>query len=58
MEDNLRAIRMYEKVGFKEVGILRETEFINGDYKGLIVMDILRDEFEKANPEFTVKMRP
>ena len=49
---------MYEKVGFKEVGILRETEFINGDYKGLIVMDILRDEFEKANPEFTVKMRP
>ena len=58
MEDNLRAIRMYEKVGFKKVGILRETEFINGDYKGLIVMDILRDEFEKANPEFTVKMRP
>ena len=58
MEDNLRAIRMYEKVGFKKVGILRETEFINGDYKGLLVMDILRDEFEKANPEFTVKMRP
>lgn len=58
MEDNLRAIRMYEKVGFKRVGILRETEFIDGEYKGLLLMDILRDEFEKVNPEFMVKMRP
>jgi len=58
MEDNHRAIRMYEKVGFKRVGILRETEFIDGAYKGLLVMDILRDEFEKTNPDFTVMMRP
>ena len=57
MEDNARAFRMYEKVGFKRVGILRETEFIDGAYKGLLVMDILRDEFKKANPAFTVKMR-
>ena len=58
MEDNERAIRTYEKVGFKKVGILRETEFIDGAYKGLLVMDILRDEFEKANPDFSVKMTP
>ena len=58
MEDNERAIHTYEKVGFKRVGILRETEFIDGAYKGLLVMDILRSEFEKANPRFTVKMRP
>jgi len=58
MEDNERAIRTYEKVGFKRVGILRETEFIGGAYKGLLVMDILRDEFEKANPSFKVQMKP
>ena len=58
MEDNERSIRTYEKVGFKRVGILRETEFIDGAFKGLIVMDILRNEFEKTNPSFTVKMKP
>lgn len=58
MEDNERSIRTYEKVGFQRVGILRETEFIEGAFKGLLVMDILRDEFEKANPAFTVKMKP
>ena len=58
MEDNERSIRTYEKVGFKRVGILRKTEFIDGAYKGLLIMDILRGEFEKANPSFTVKMRP
>ncbi|TFG31115.1 N-acetyltransferase [Candidatus Thorarchaeota archaeon] len=58
MEDNERAIHTYEKVGFKRVGILRETEFIDGAYKGLLVMDILRDEFEKANPTFKIRMTP
>ena len=58
MEDNKRAIRTYEKVGFKQVGLLRETEFIDGAYKGLLVMDILRREFEAANPDFSVKMKP
>ncbi len=58
MEDNERAIHTYEKVGFKQVGILRETEFIDGAFKGLLIMDILRNEFELANPDFSVKMKP
>lgn len=58
MEDNERSIGTYTKVGFKKVGILRETEFIDGTYKGLLVMDILRSEFEEANPDFTVRMKP
>ena len=53
--DNTRAIHTYEKVGFKRVGLLRETEFLDGAYKGLLVMDILRDEFVAANPSFEVK---
>ena len=55
MEDNQQARGTYEKIGFKQVGILRETEYIDGAYKGLLIMDILRDEFEKANPTFRVR---
>ncbi|TFG33564.1 N-acetyltransferase [Candidatus Thorarchaeota archaeon] len=58
MEANFRAIRTYEKVGFRRVGLLRETEFLDGTYKGLLVMDILRDEFIAANPSFEVKGIP
>jgi RimJ/RimL family protein N-acetyltransferase len=58
MEDNDRAIHMYERVGFKRVGIRRESEFIDGAHKGLLIMDILRDEFESTNPGFSVSMNP
>ena len=50
MEDNERSIHVYEKIGFKRVGVLRETEFIDGSHKGLLIMDILRDEFQKKYP--------
>ncbi|MHA1588468.1 MAG: GNAT family N-acetyltransferase [Candidatus Thorarchaeota archaeon] len=45
MEDNERSIHVYEKIGFKHVGVLRETEFADGKRKGLLIMDILREEF-------------
>jgi len=50
MEDNERSIHVYEKIGFKKVGILRETEYIDGSYKGLLIMDILRKEFQEKYP--------
>jgi RimJ/RimL family protein N-acetyltransferase len=51
MEDNDRSIQVYEKIGFKRVGLLRETEFMNGAHKGLLIMDILRKEFIKKYPD-------
>ena len=50
MEDNERAIRVAEKAGFKKVGIFRETEFVDGKYKGLLYMDILKHEFMSRYP--------
>ena len=50
MEDNERSIQVYEKIGFKRVGLLRETEYIDGAHKGLLIMDILKAEFEKKYP--------
>ncbi len=44
-ETNLRAIRCYNKVGFKEVGRRRKARFSEGKYIDLLIMDILRQEF-------------
>ena len=39
---NERAIKCYEKVGFKEYGRRRECIYLNGKYYDLISMDILK----------------
>jgi RimJ/RimL family protein N-acetyltransferase len=43
-EDNHRAIRCYEKCGFKLEGRLREAHFSDGEYCDELVMGILRGE--------------
>ena len=43
---NERAIRCYEKVGFKPIGRQREARIIAGEKYDLILMDILSDEFK------------
>jgi RimJ/RimL family protein N-acetyltransferase len=45
-DDNRRAIRSYEKVGFKMEGRLRESNFSNGRYRDTLIMAILRPEWE------------
>jgi diamine N-acetyltransferase len=50
MEDNEKAIHVAEKAGFKKIGIFRETELVDGKYKGLLYMDILKEEFMSKYP--------
>ena len=45
---NQRAIRSYEKCGFKTEGILRDEIFKDGKYHDDIVMGILREEYESS----------
>ena len=45
MEFNERALKCYEKCGFKEIGRKRKCNFINGKYYDSILMDILAEEF-------------
>ena len=47
-EFNKKAIRCYEKVGFKEYGRRREDYILNGKKYNTICMDILEDEFRKS----------
>jgi RimJ/RimL family protein N-acetyltransferase len=47
MEYNERAIHVYKKVGFKDVGRKREAHFLQGVYHNIVVMDILEEEFRE-----------
>jgi len=49
LEFNQRAIKVYEKVGFKTVGRRREAIFLEGKYVDSIIMDILKEEFDKTD---------
>jgi RimJ/RimL family protein N-acetyltransferase len=48
LEDNVRGIRCYEKVGFRVEGRLRQDRFREGRYVDTIVMGILRGELAAA----------
>ncbi len=42
---NARALRFYEKVGFKREGIQRDGYFYNHHYQDFVMMSMLEDEF-------------
>ncbi|MBN3939340.1 GNAT family protein [Nostoc sp. NMS9] len=47
LEENTRAIRMYEKVGFLLEGKLEEAVYKNGSYHNTLLMAILRKNYNK-----------
>lgn len=42
---NVRALRRYESVGFKRVGVRRQAFFRDGAFHDLVLMDLLAEEF-------------
>lgn len=46
LESNDRAIHVYERLGFRIDGRLRERIFRNGTYENSILMSLLRSEYE------------
>ena len=45
---NQRALRMYQKCGFKEEGRLRQELFRDGEYHDIILMGLLREEYQNT----------
>jgi len=43
---NPRAVRTYEKAGFSQEGRLRQAEYIDGEYVDVLLMSILRREWQ------------
>ena len=48
-ENNLRAIRVYEKTGFRQEGQLRQAHFQDGSYMDVILMGILRSDWDQSD---------
>ena len=57
---NRRAIRVYQRLGFKLVGRLRGAVMLNGKRYDQVIMDLLRDEFklEHVAPFKTLERAP
>ena len=47
--DNKRAVNVYKKVGFKEVGIFKEEYFCFGRYRDVLAMELFKEEFFGKN---------
>ena len=45
---NQRALRAYEKVGFKREGVLREDAYMDGKFIDTVVLSLLRKEYESS----------
>jgi RimJ/RimL family protein N-acetyltransferase len=45
LEANARAIRAYEKCGFRKEGVMRKARFKNGRYENDVLMSILQEEW-------------
>jgi len=41
--ENVGAVRSYEKAGFRYEGLLRETVFVEGEYRDMIIMSCIND---------------
>jgi RimJ/RimL family protein N-acetyltransferase len=48
---NKRAIRSYEKCGFRHEGTMRQARYSDGQYHDELVMGVLRDEFLQEQKE-------
>lgn len=45
--DNLGSLRMLEKCNYKKEGLLRRATYVDGEFKDLYVLSILREEFDE-----------
>jgi RimJ/RimL family protein N-acetyltransferase len=49
LRDNISSIRMCEKAGFREEGTIREGAYKNGRYHDLVLMGVLKSEWQDGN---------
>jgi RimJ/RimL family protein N-acetyltransferase len=45
---NERAIRLYQRLGFKQEGVMRQVAFLDGAFVDRILFSILVDEFKSV----------
>ena len=58
VDHNRRARHVYQRAGFSEEGVLRDSVSIDGEHLSLVVMSILRSEYEEREGSRPVADRP
>ena len=53
---NKRAIRSYEKVGFKVEGVLKENIYREGQYHDELIMAIFKEEWKNTSADEPVRI--
>jgi RimJ/RimL family protein N-acetyltransferase len=48
LEDNIASQKMLEKCGYKKEGLMRQAVYKNGTFKNLVIMSVLREDFDKV----------
>lgn len=48
LEDNIASIQLHKRCGFVEEGVLRSAIYKNGEYKNVVVMGVLQEDFVVA----------
>ena len=46
--DNPRAVRCYEKCGFLREGLLRQESYVDGEYRDVLMMALLREDYDRT----------
>ncbi|MEZ0536753.1 GNAT family N-acetyltransferase [Caldicellulosiruptoraceae bacterium PP1] len=55
-DENVRAIKAYQKCGFKIEGVLREAKCIDGKFHDKILMGLLKKDFENMTNNENIKI--
>lgn len=57
MIDNKRAHNLYRKLGFKEIGVIRQGYFDSriGDFSDVLYMDLLKEEWNEVKKNIVLK---
>lgn len=50
LANNERAIRLYRAIGFADEGRLREDQYRGGEYRDVLIMGLLRRDWEETGP--------
>lgn len=49
LSDNKHSLNLCEKVGFKKEGVQRSSIYKNGEFKDMVMLSMLKEEFERLS---------
>lgn len=53
-EENIASLKMAEKCGYKVEGLMRKAAFVDGEFKNIVVVAVLREDFEEVLTQYDI----